>query len=106
MSEHHSRGVSVGQYLGFSNMGGAEVYAALIANMHAERGHPSHVIVRTEPGPITPRFANDVNVSYLNFTRDSIRQPVAFLRSLFRGYSLLRNSIKNHEIQILHTPPS
>ncbi len=84
-------------------MGGAEVYTALIANMHAKKGNPSHVIFRVGPGPISSRFISEVNVSYLNFTRDSIRKPISFIKSLILGYSLLTKQISNNKIDVLHT---
>ncbi len=96
--------IRVAQYLGFATMGGAEVYAALLANMHAETGQDSHVIVRAAPGPISSRFSDKVSVRYLHWTRASIRRrPFAFFGSLVKGFRLLNNAISRDGIQVLHT---
>lgn len=77
-------------------MGGAEVYAALIANMHAGRGHPSLVIMRTEPGLNSSRFADNVNVSYLHQTRDTIRKPMSLSQILPGSFHLQPHHLHNH----------
>lgn len=96
-------GLRVGQLLGYSGMGGAEVYAALLANAHAARGEPSHVIVLAEPGPMSVRFAPEVQVTYLYYRRPSIRNPLLFAVSIVKGFRLIAGTVRRHRIQVLQT---
>lgn len=96
-------GVVVGHLLANAGMGGAEVYAALLANAHAEQGGSSHVIVLGGPGPISGRFAPKVQVTYLNYQRASIRNPLQFAASIVKGFRLVAGTVRRQRIQVLQS---
>ncbi len=100
---YDGRAVVLGQLLANAGMGGAENYAMLLANEHAARGGRVHVIVLSGPGPISERFAEDVEVVYLDYWRDSIRNPFRFATSVVRGYRLLAGVVKERGVQVLQT---
>jgi glycosyltransferase involved in cell wall biosynthesis len=85
------------------NVGGAENLVVHLSSIHAQQGNPSHVIVMTEPGPLSPRFDQSVHLHYLNFQRSSIRNPLRFVSSIFKGYRLLSRLLKEEGIQVLQT---
>jgi glycosyltransferase involved in cell wall biosynthesis len=84
-------------------MGGAENLAVNIANGMAAAGHESHLIVTSGPGVLSERIAPDVRAHYLGFQRSSVRNPLAFLLSLRRGYRLLSSLVAEHRIEVLQT---
>jgi glycosyltransferase involved in cell wall biosynthesis len=84
-------------------MGGAETYLALIANAHAARGLGSRIVVLSEPGPVSERFAPEVEVEYLGYRRASIRNPLRFLVSVVRGYRLIARAVDRLGIEVLQT---
>ena len=102
-SVHGERSLVLGQLLNRVNMGGAENYVVLVANMHGDAGGDSQVIVLTEPGPLSGRFNKNVTVNYLGYFRQSIRNPFKFVFSLINGYRLLSKAIKSQGIEVLQT---
>ncbi len=84
-------------------MGGAENLTVNVANMLADRGHESHLIVMAGPGPLSERIQGNVHVHYLEFHRSSIRNPIAFLSSLWRGHRRLRRLVASLGIDIVQT---
>jgi glycosyltransferase involved in cell wall biosynthesis len=96
-------GLVLGQLLNRVNMGGAENYVVLVSNFHASLGRPSRVIVLTRPGPLSDRFNAGVKVRYLGFERASIRNPMAFLRSLVRGFRVLAGAVRDEKLDLLQT---
>ncbi len=95
--------VCIAQLIDTMAMGGAENLAVRIANALAAKGHHSHLIVVTEPGILSERLHSDVHVHYLQFWRASLRNPISFLISLFRGLRLLTSVIQNEGIQVVQT---
>jgi glycosyltransferase involved in cell wall biosynthesis len=91
------------QLLSTAVVGGAENYAVLIANRHAENHGESHVLVMGSPGILSSRFSPKVKVHYLHFQRESIRNPLKFFHALWRGYRLLSRAVKSNGIQLLQT---
>lgn len=94
---------AVGQLLSTAEMGGSEVYAALLANAHAAAGGRSEVLVLGEPGPVSRRFDERVGVHHLGYRRASLRRPFAFAVSVLAGYRLLSRAVRRHGIAVLQT---
>lgn len=93
----------VAQMIETMDMGGAENLAVRVANALAARGHQSHLIVLTEAGPLSPRIRPEVKVHYLGYRRASVRNPIAFVRSLLRGRQMLADLVGTLEIQVVQT---
>ena len=74
---HADRTPVVAQFIETMNMGGAEHLAVQIANELAARGHRSHLVVATGPGPMSARVAPGVTVHHLGFVRASVLNPLA-----------------------------
>lgn len=101
--DEKSSGPVVCHLLNRVNVGGAENLVVHLSSIHAQQGNPSHVIVMTEPGPLSPRFDKGVHLHYLGFQRSSIRNPFRFVASIFKGYRLLSQVLKKEGIQVLQT---
>lgn len=84
-------------------MGGAENLAVSIANSLALAGHDSHLIVITRPDVLSGKIDSRVSVHYLHFDRASIRNPVKFLVSLWRGNRLIAGLITAKGIAAVQT---
>lgn len=95
--------LALGQILAYAVIGGAENLVVQIANEHARVGNPSHVIVLTEPGPLSRRFHSGVHVHYLNYARESIRNPLKFAISIIKGYRLLSKIVNNENLDVIQT---
>lgn len=84
-------------------MGGAENLAVQIANAHAATGQPSHLISMAGAGEMSSRIQSGVRVHELDYRRESIRNPLKFLRSVIRGYRLLAGVVEDNGIEVLQT---
>ncbi len=97
------RPLVVAQFIETMAMGGAEHLAVQIAGELAARGHRSHLVVATEPGPLSARISPDVTVHYLGFRRASVLNPPAFAVSIARGVGQLGGLITREGIDVLQT---
>ena len=97
------RPLGVGQFIETMDMGGAEHLAVQIANALAERGHRSHLIVATGPGPLSGRISPAVRTHYVGFTRASVRKPLAFATSVAGGVRRLGDLVAREHIEVLQT---
>ncbi len=93
----------VAQIVETMTMGGAENLAVRIANALAARGHESHLIVLTEPGPLSAKIDDRVHVHYLEFWRASIRNPFYFLLSLGQGQGLITEHVRRLNLGVVQT---
>jgi len=93
----------VAQFVESMTMGGAEHLAVKIANNLAARGHTSHLIVQKYPDMLSERVHPDVRVHYLRFERESIVNPVKFIRSLRDGSRRLRQVVEREQIGLVQT---
>ena len=84
-------------------MGGAENLAVQIANAHAQHGGQAHLVVLSEPGPLSSRVDSRVKLHYLGYSRASIRNPLRFLVSVVRGFRLLSGVIADNRIEVMQT---
>ncbi len=96
-------GPVVGHLLANAGMGGAEIYVSLLANEQAARGRGSRIIVLSEPGPVSERFSADVKIEYLDYRRESIRNPRRFLKSVVRGYREISGAVGRMGVDVLQT---
>lgn len=93
----------VAQFIETMDMGGAEHLAVQIANALAGRGHRSHLIVATGPGPMSARISPAVRTHYVGFTRASVRNPFAFVTSVAGGVRRLGSLVAREGIEVLQT---
>jgi len=95
--------MQVAQVIETMAMGGAENLVVRLANNLADRGHGSHLIVLGQPGVLSDRIMPRVQVHYLRFERESIRNPIRFLASLREGYRMIRDVVQAGEITLVQT---
>lgn len=93
----------VAQLIESVTMGGAENLAVRIANALADQGHRSHLIVLGGPDILSGKISDQVQAHYLHFSRASIKNPPAFVRSLGHGFGLLKSVLLENGIQVLQT---
>ncbi|MBT8492728.1 MAG: glycosyltransferase [Deltaproteobacteria bacterium] len=93
----------VAQFIGSMKVGGAENLTVRLANALAAAGHDSHVIVASEPGPLSARLRPEVRAHYLHYQRESITRPLAFGWSLKQGLGTVREVIASERIQLVQT---
>ncbi len=93
----------VAQLIETMNMGGAEHLAVNLAAELAARGHESHLVVATGPGPLSERIPPTVRTHYLGFVRASVRNPAAFSWSVGKGLRHLGAVIAGERIQLVQT---
>ena len=91
------------QFIETMDMGGAEHLAVQIANALAGRGHRSHLIVATGPGPLSGRISPAVHTHYVGFERASVRRPIAFVTSVAGGVRRLGALVAREGIEVLQT---
>jgi len=102
MSENATPPV-LGELLTALAMGGAENLAVQIANTHVRAGGQAHLIVLSGPGPLSGRVDPGVILHYLDYSRESIRNPFRFLVSVVQGYRLLSRVIADNQVEVLQT---
>ncbi len=93
----------VAQVVETLTMGGAENLAVRIANGLAARGYEAHLVVVTGPGVLSDRVDSAVKLHYLGFERSSIRNPFAFVRSLFDGRRRLGGLLSKLNVHVAQT---
>ncbi len=96
------RPIVVGQLLGKASLGGAEVLVAHLANCHARSGQASRLVVLGDEGPLVGRLDSEVAIHYCNYFRASIRNPLRFAASVIQGFRLLKRTIREQSIDVLH----
>ncbi|MFO7607624.1 MAG: glycosyltransferase family 4 protein [Candidatus Krumholzibacteriia bacterium] len=97
------RPLGVAQFIETMDVGGAEHLAVKVAGALAARGHASHLIVATGPGPLSPRIDPAVRTHYLGFVRASVRNPPAFAWSVSRGLRHLGGVIRSEGLEVIQT---
>ncbi|MFN2369679.1 MAG: glycosyltransferase [Candidatus Krumholzibacteriia bacterium] len=97
------RPLCVAQFIETMNVGGAEHLAVKVAGALAARGHASHLIVATGPGPLSARIDPAVRTHYLGFVRASVRNPAAFAWSVGRGLRRLGSVIRAEGVEVVQT---
>jgi glycosyltransferase involved in cell wall biosynthesis len=84
-------------------VGGAENLAVRFANALQQRGFVSHLIVMGEPGPLSSRIDEAVQIHYLRFERASIKNPLAFLISIASGLRRLKKVCRDESISLVQS---
>lgn len=84
-------------------VGGAENLAVRIANGMAEIGHPSHLIVLKQAGPLAQFVSTNVKLHELGIARESIATPSRFLISLTTGLRRLEAIIRSQQIDVVQS---
>jgi len=102
-SPDQARTLRCAQLIETMAMGGAEQLAVRVADGLARRGHESHLVVMTEPGPLSACVPDRVHVHYLGFERSSVRRPPAFLASVLGGSGRLSALLAEQRIEVLQT---